>query len=324
MKRTAIMAAVVLAGCLVSGLYAQENARPSGWAAGSSAGANLLPGATISNPALGVAPVLSSGAFSRYGQMTKVCNLSDEQQKQIKEIEADRDKATQNYYAESAEKMKAAQAALSDAYRSKDKDAIQKAMLDYREIMEPVGEFQKSAHEKVMGVLTADQKAAWQEHQVLNNVKAMFYRAKLTDDQLGQLKAAYADLAKDKDAKVEDLVRKLNEQARGLLTDEQKEAVKPQMYFKGGAGTLMPGASPNALPNPAPGQSQGGVWIQGQNALVPGASATGSVIIVGENGNGAGGTFVQEGTGSTVHVIQGPNGAVGTVTIRVEESNGDQ
>jgi hypothetical protein len=338
MKRMMILAAVVLAGCWASGLYAQDNPPRSsfaghGWSttgatvvSGSTVDPNVPPGAVLNGAPAGGGILLSgNAAFSRYGQMIKVCGLSEEQQSEIKGIEADRDKVTQNYYAESAEKMKAAQAALSEAYKSKDKDAIQKAMAEYRDIMEPVGEFQKSAHAKVMGVLTADQKAAWQEYQVLSNVKAVLYRAKLTEDQLAKIKAAYADLAKDKDAKVEDLVRKLNEQARDMLTDEQKEAVKPQMYIKGGAGTLVPGASPSAVPNPATGQSQGGVWIQGQNALPVGTSATGAVIVIGDNGNGASGTFVQEGTGSSVHVINGANGTVtGTVTIHVEEAEPDK
>ncbi|MCX5677147.1 MAG: hypothetical protein NTX87_19330 [Planctomycetota bacterium] len=333
MKRTIVLAAVVLAGCWASGVYAQDSAPRSsnyahGWATtganvppGGTADPNVPPGAILNvAPAGGGLVLQSSGAYSRYSQMIKVCNLSQEQQKEIRTIEADRDKVAQNYYAENAEKMKAAQAALSEAYRSKDKDAIQKAMLDYRELMEPVGEFQKSAHDKVMAVLTTEQKAAWQENQVMGNIKAMFYRANLTDDQLGQLKAAYADLAKDKDAKVEDLARKLNEQARGLLTDEQKEAMKPQMWMNKGAGNMI-GAPLNPAPNAAPGQGQGGAWMQYQNgALPPGASATGGVIVIGENGNTAGGTFVQEGAGSSVHIIDGPNGVTGTVTIHVEEA----
>lgn len=332
MKRMMILAAVVLAGCWASGLYAQDNAPRSsfaahGWAATTVVDPNVAPAAALGSASANGGLVLSSNAaFSRYGQMIKICGLSDEQQSEIKTIEADRDKVTQNYYAECTEKMKAAQAALSEAYKSKDKDAIQKAMAEYRDIMEPVGEFQKSAHAKVMGVLTTDQKATWQEYQVLSNVKAVLYRAKLTEDQLAKLKAAYADLAKDKDAKVEDLVRKLNEEARAMLTDEQKETMKPQMYIKSGAnGILTPGGvSPGIVPNPTSGQSQGGVWIQGQNALPAGVSATGAVIVVGDNGNGASGTFVQEGTGSSVHVINGANGVTGTITIHVEEAEPDK
>jgi Spy/CpxP family protein refolding chaperone len=321
MRLITVLAAAVLAGCLASGVYAQENAlRPSTLPGAS--GANTAHGwsATGANVAPGVIGLQSSGAFSRYGQMIKICGLSEEQQNEIKEIEAERNKITQAHYAENADKLKEAQAALSEAYKSKDKDAIQKAMADYRDLMEPVGEFQKSAHAKIMGVLTAEQKAVWQEYQVFNNIKAMFYRANLTEEQLAQLKAAYADLAKDKDAKVEDLVRKLNEQARGLLTDEQKETMKAPMRF--GGGMLAPGAPINAAPNPAPGQPLGGQSLN--NGWAPGASAGGAVIMIGEGGNGAGsyqGTVVQEGPGAKVHVIQSPNGAVGTVTIRVEEAD---
>jgi hypothetical protein len=321
MKHKAILAAAVLATCLASGLYAQDNGpRPSllpgastpntahGW---STTGANVPPGTTL---------LQSSGTFTRYGQMIKVCDLSEEQQAEIKTIEAERDKITQAHYAEIADKLKAAQAAISEANKGRDKDAIQKAQAEYRDLMEPVSDFQKSAQAKIMGLLTVEQKALWLEYQVMSNVKAMFFRAKLTEEQIGQLKAAYAELAKDKDAKAEDIVRKLNEQARSLLTDEQKESMKAKVWPGGGA---LPGATINVAPNPAiGGQSQGGFWIQGQNGVMsPGTASGSAVIVIGEGGNAGSGTFVQEGTGSTVHVIQGANGAVGTVTIRVEEAD---
>jgi Spy/CpxP family protein refolding chaperone len=316
MKRMAILAAVVAAGGLASGLYAQDDAPRIIVAPGWAAGANVAPGGTgaaagavITNGGPGGIVLQSSGAYSRYGQMTKVCNLSEEQQKDIKEIEAERDKATQAFYADNAEKMKAAKAALGETYKSNDKDAVQKAMSDYREMMAPLSEIQKSAHSKVMAVLAPEQKAAWQEYQVFSSLKAMFSRAKLTDEQMGKLKAVYADLAKDKDAKVEDITRRLNEQARTLLTDEQKEAMKATPWLKNVApgATLLPGAPAGGAPNPAPGQpapGQGGAWIQ-----APGASANGAVIVIGEGNSGAGGT---------IHIIKGQGGAVGSVEVHIQ------
>ncbi|MCX5682926.1 MAG: hypothetical protein NT049_04495, partial [Planctomycetota bacterium] len=65
-----------------------------------------------------------------------------------------------------------------------------------------------------------------------------------------------------------------------------------------------------------------GILLQGQNGnMAPGTVTGSAVFIVGEGGDSGSGTFVQEGAGSTVHVIQGANGAVGTITIRVEQSD---
>ncbi|MCX5685031.1 MAG: hypothetical protein NT049_15305, partial [Planctomycetota bacterium] len=128
MKRIAILASAVLAVGLASGLYAQDNAAVPA----------LVPGASTPNTAHGwsttganVAPggngIQSSSTFTRYSQLIKVCGLSEEQQNEIRSIEAERDKITQAHYAEIADKLKAAQAAISEANKSRDKDAIQKA-----------------------------------------------------------------------------------------------------------------------------------------------------------------------------------------------------
>ena len=257
MKRVALLGAVGVVLCLAQCLYAEDAVRiqagDGGWGTVRAGGGGGF-----------------AGGMSYYGDMVKVCALSDEQQAKVKEIEKSRDKATKAFYADNGEKLKASQASLTEACKTKDQETIQKAMKDYQATMAPLGEIQKYAHAQVMGVLTPEQKSTWQQNQVLNNIKAVFYRAKLTDDQLAKVKAACADLAKDKDAKTEDIIRKLSDEVRGMLTDEQKEAMKANPWT-----TVKPG-QPGAPVDP----KAGGAVIN----VAPGGAAGGAVIVITEGG----------------------------------------
>jgi len=264
MNRLALLGAVGVVLCLAPCLYAEDAVRIQ---AGEGGWTTVRGG--------GVASGFAGG--SMYGEMIKICGLSDEQQAKIKEIEKSRDEATKAFYADNGEKLKASQATLMEAYKTKDQETIQKAMKDYQAVMAPLGEIQKYAHAQVMGVLTPEQKSTWQQNQVLNNIKAVFYRAKLTDDQLAKIKAACADLAKDKDAKTEDIIRKLSDEVRGMLTDEQKEAMKANPWTTVKPGQPQPGAAaPGAPVDP----KAGGAVIN----VAPGGAAGGTVIVITEGG----------------------------------------
>jgi Spy/CpxP family protein refolding chaperone len=270
MKRAMLVAAVVLGWCLATSLDAQVTVErgEGGWGA-------------MSQPApAGAGAVRVEGRLGMYGQMIKVCNLTEDQQAKIKDIEQERDKAVAAFHTENAEKLKAAREALGEASKSQDKDAIQKASKDYQEASAPLAEIYKRAQAQVMDLLTPEQKATWQEYQVMNSIRGMFGRAKLTDDQWAKIKAAYADLAKDKDARTEDIVRKLSAEVKGMLTDEQKEAMKVNPWINVKPGQPLPGAAvPGANPAAAPGAPAAG----GAVIIQPG----GAVIVITEGKEGA-------------------------------------
>ena len=234
MKRTVL----ALAGCMcvLAGVAWAEDtpAEPAGWAGGA-----VVVGAAK--------PLVMPRLGWQYGQMEKVCDLSDKQVQQIADILDAQKKATKDFYAENADKIKAVRKDMQEAYRSKDKTAIAQAQADSRELYAPLTDLSKKCHEDVMAVLTPAQKAKWQEHQVIRSVKMRFWAAKLTDEQLGKIKQVYAGLAKDDKAPQADIIRKLCDQTKEMLTDEQKEVLAKQrsgwlIRGQGGAAKPLPGS----------------------------------------------------------------------------------
>jgi Spy/CpxP family protein refolding chaperone len=116
------------------------------------------------------------------------------------------------------------------------------------------GELTKAGHEAmgrklpeiVQDVLTAEQKLTIAKHRAMTYVKAVFARAKLTDEQLKRVEAMVDELAKE--AKTEPMAvwqsyNKLAEKIRGLLTAEQKKALEVPT-----SRVLGPGAVVTPLP----------------------------------------------------------------------------
>jgi Spy/CpxP family protein refolding chaperone len=102
----------------------------------------------------------------------------------------------------------------------------------------------KQISEKVQAVLTDEQKATIAKARTLQMVQGRYWMAKLTEDQLYQVKASYDELAKDKALQPADIQKKLAEKIDGMLTDDQKEAMKkaPTWTYTLPAGTAAPGA----------------------------------------------------------------------------------
>jgi Spy/CpxP family protein refolding chaperone len=241
--------------------------------------------------------------------LEEAVTLSEDQKESMKRIFEARDAESKKFQTDNAEKVKATGAALQEAYKSQDKDAIAKAMKDYQDVYAPFHEMMKKSQADLMKVLTAEQKLKWGEYQVMGMAKGVampvelsedqirkikescaeffkaentysnyaqivakvqavltdeqkatiakarlmqmiqgrFFMAKLTEDQMYQAKAAYDELAKDKALQPADIQKKLIEKVEGMLTDDQKEAMKkaPTMTWSAPAGTVAPGTPVN-------------------------------------------------------------------------------
>jgi len=128
---------------------------------------------------------------------------------------------------------------------------------------------EREGNEAVQNVLTADQKALIAKHRAVSYAKMMFGNVKLTAEQSQKIEAAYDELAKTPNLNREGISKKLSEKITGLLTAEQKEAMKLNVW------TAAPGSTPATTPRkPAPGQPA---------QLKPGAP---NVIRIGEGGEG--------------------------------------
>jgi hypothetical protein len=159
--------------------------------------------------------------------MKKVCALSDEQANRIAALDAALDKAASKWQAENGPKVQKAQMAL---FTSRDPNVFLKGVQELEELKKPYKELVAKAAVDVQAVLTPEQLAKWQEHAVIDlSIGVWFARAKLTQEQQAAVKAAYAELAKAKDAQAPALQIALAEKVRDLLTAEQFKAMAAYM-----------------------------------------------------------------------------------------------
>lgn len=165
-----------------------------------------------------------------HAQMAKVCDLSEDQQKKIAELNAKTKQAMKAFRTENDEKMREIREQLRKARQSKDKEAARNATTKLRALYAKQNEITKKSRADIMAVLTPEQKATWDEYTAINAVKGWFKAAKLTDEQLTQIKAEYVKLATGADTGTEKgrrtLLAKLREHVRKeILTEDQQTDV---------------------------------------------------------------------------------------------------
>ena len=152
--------------------------------------------------------------------MDKIVQLSDAQKKSITQVIEARDKAMKEFQTANAAKLQAASKAMLAAYQSKDKEKIAKSQKAYQELYAPIHELMKKSQADLNNLLTAQQRAKQQEHQMSTWLKSLTDPAKLSDEQTQRARAAYAELAKKSDDAA--LWRKWPEAIQKILALEQK------------------------------------------------------------------------------------------------------
>ncbi len=185
------------------------------------------------------------------GSIDKAVTLTDAQKKQMADLIAKRDAASAEFQAKNAEALKTAAAALQESYKKTgDANAIAKANKDYQDVYAPMHELMKKSQSDIMNVLTDDQKAKYKTSQLVNIAQGSVGGLKLSDEQIGKLKEACADMLK-KDAFEAADWGTVHTKVQELLTPEQKATLeKNQMLmqvkfmFGGGWGGGTGGITP--------------------------------------------------------------------------------
>jgi Spy/CpxP family protein refolding chaperone len=200
--------------------------------------------------------------------MDKVVTLTDDQKKKLEEMATARQKAMKDWNETNGEKVKTAYEALQKAYDSKDKDAIEKAAKELRDVT--AGQMEIWRKYDPATVLTPEQKVKWHSFRLMQLVEWKYRPANLTDEQKTKAKEAADALAKDgklDDPKAfEEAMKSLDDKVQESLTADQKEAMKkaatsrprprgPGMRGPGGPGEGGNPPPPPPAPNPdkAPG-----------------------------------------------------------------------
>ncbi len=186
-------------------------------------------------------PRKKPGLRGAHAIMAKVCEFTDEQKKQIADINAAGAKAIKEWREANAEKMKAASENMKKAREAKDKEAMKKASAEMAALHAGQREIQKKTLSDIMALLTDEQKGKWKRYNAVRTVKGRFRSMKFTEEQEGQIAAAYEKLSAgvdldDKKARFA-MLRKLSAQVeKEILTEEQRlelaMAMIKRMYKK--------------------------------------------------------------------------------------------
>ena len=200
---------------------------------------------------------VKSAAQGYIDSIGKTVNLTDAQKKAITVAIAARVKASQEFQAKNAEKLKALSAALTEAYKSKDKDAIAKAHKAIEALYAPMREAMKKSQSELDNVLTPEQREKLQKSRA-----AAWVRLDGAVSQLpgGGLRVIISEGGKDREA-LERRYKELSEKAARLA--EEARRVKREAYEvheslerqprqpQGQVRMLMPGQPLNVRPEPA-------------------------------------------------------------------------
>jgi membrane-associated protease RseP (regulator of RpoE activity) len=115
----------------------------------------------------------------------------------------------------------------------------QKAKAAYRELRKTAGHepTEQKLPEVIFKVLTPQQRVAINKQRLAPYVKAMFARAKLTDEQNKKVEALLDKICSDPNLSVDGKTyQSVSQKVEELLTKEQKEALKKPFTFSGQAG----------------------------------------------------------------------------------------
>lgn len=191
-----------------------------------------------------------NASTSFINSIDKAVTLTDAQKKQMAELFVKRDAAMAEFQTKNGEAIKAAAAALQEAYKSKDSNVITAANKQYQDAYAPMQELMKKSQADLMNVLTDDQKAKYKTSQLVQMAQGGLGGIKLSDDQIAKLKESCADMLKKDSFEGTDwgMVQK---KVQEVLTPEQKAAIEKNQVlmqvkfmfgnpWAGGSGGITP------------------------------------------------------------------------------------
>ena len=186
--------------------------------------------------------------------INKVVPLTPDQQNTMMKIIEARDKATQEFQAKNADKLKVAQQAMMDAYKSQDREAIAKSQKENQVVFAGRTEIYAKAQKELDDVLTPEQKAKRKDAQAAQLIKSLTGGVTLTPEQETKIKAVIAEAG---GGGGEGRERMNYKAVQDILTPEQKETIaKSRAQQVAGFNTGRPGGALAPGAAPAPGAPQ--------------------------------------------------------------------
>ena len=231
----------------ISPATARAQLKPLAPQSGQALGGGVIINNSGGNPGAALGRAGGKSASEWYIEsINKVVPLTPDQQNTMMKIIEARDKATQEFNAKNADKMKAAQQAMGDAFKSQDKDAIAKAQKEYQGVFAGTSEIYRKSQKELDDVLTPEQKAKRKDAQVAQLIKSLTGGVTLTPEQETKIKAVIAEAG---GGEGEGRERMNYKAVQDILTPEQK-AKRRDLQERAGFNTgradggLAPGAAP--------------------------------------------------------------------------------
>ncbi len=196
--------------------------KPQAQAPGAGFGGGVIINSSGGNPGAAFGRGVGGKSASEYyiESINKVVPLTPDQQNTMMKIIEARDKSVQEYNAKNADKLKAAQQAMMDAYKSQDKEAIAKSQKENQALYAGTSELYAKAQKELDAVLTPEQKTKRKDAQVAQMIKSLTGGVTLTPEQETKIKAVIAEAGGGESRE------RANYQAvQDVLTAEQKAAI---------------------------------------------------------------------------------------------------
>jgi len=160
---------------------------------------------------------------ARFGEMTDVCKLTDEQKAKILTIDQAREKALVQFCSEHQTELNSLATRMMNPRLPAAE--MERLSQEYDKVMAPARQLEQQHREQMRALLTVPQRAAWQEYCVLKAIYMQFLRARLTDQQKEQAKALYAKMPKAAGDADEQLVKNLSAELMAVLRPEQRDVM---------------------------------------------------------------------------------------------------
>lgn len=166
-----------------------------------------------------------TSAREYYQHMSKEYELSfsDDQINALAAVEIANFAAFDKWHNENKDKLEAIWAAHREAIDSGDFEKAKALEAQAAELPASMRQLHAKSKADTLAIMKDDQRAKWLEREASQNAPLNFLAYRLTDDQKAKIKALCHTLAPEKDATVESIGAKVEQQMfSNILTDEQK------------------------------------------------------------------------------------------------------
>lgn len=183
-----------------------------------------------------------------YAKMAEVLKLDEAAKQKFDEQVAANKAALAEWDKGDGAKLPDLRKASSEARKAKDREKAKELGGQVRKLIVARQKLETELVDKVLAVLTDEQKATWAKQQLCENVLLRFRRAKLTEEQIAQVQklceaaAKEAGQAQDEKGRGQAIRKLQTEVTQKVLTDEQREQLKKGGGKRGGEGRRKGGA----------------------------------------------------------------------------------